>query len=168
VFIKKIIPVVFLALLILSVVSAYDYMPNIRPHTRYNPLRAGCYYYYGYGSCQVENAECRGVSIGRNKWVDLGDACDRNDPPILTGITATESEIISITAKCLDQDPVTISYSGWTEQAETLATYNDAGKHEVTITCTDSFGETAAGIITIIIKDKNRAPLFRAIGIEVE
>ena len=168
---KKILPLILITLLIISLAAAFKYSPNVKPHTRFNPLRYACYYYYGYGSCVVDNEYCRGVSIGRNKWIDLGDACGRNEPPTLTGlkdITVTETEIVKITAQCLDEDPVNITYSGWTDKAETLATYDDAGKYTVTITCTDSFGETDTGEINIIIKDKNRAPLFRAIGYNVE
>ncbi|MBU1198209.1 MAG: hypothetical protein KKF46_07420 [Nanoarchaeota archaeon] len=170
---KKIIPVILILLLAVSLVAAasYTYMPNVRPHTRYNPLRYSCYYYYGYGSCQVDNAECRGVSIGKNKWVDLGDACNRNEAPIMTGlqdITVTETEFVKINAKCLDQDPVEISYSGWIEQAETLTTYKDAGEHKVTVTCTDSFGEKVIGVVKITVQNKNRAPLFSAFGFDIE
>ena len=171
---RKILPIIFATLLVVSMVAAargYQYTPNIDPHTRYNPLRYGCYYYYGYGSCLVDNAECRGVPVGRNKWVDLGDACDRNDPPTIAGlidITATETEIVKITAECVDEDPVEISYSGWTTEAETLTGYDDAGEYEVTVTCTDSFKETATGTISIVVKDKNRAPLFRAFDYSIE
>ncbi len=168
---KKILPIILITLLIISLAAAFRYSPDVKPHTRFNPLRYGCYYYYGYGSCQVDNAECRGVPVGRNKWVDLGDACKRNEPPTLTGledITVTETEVVKITAECIDQDPVEITYSGWTDKAETLTSYDDAGEYQVTITCTDSFEETAIGTINIIIKDKNRAPLFRAMGYSVE
>jgi len=167
-------PIILVIGLVASIVLAakgFEYSPNVKPHTRYNPLRYGCYYYYGYGSCQVENEHCRGVPVGKNQDLDLGDACDRNEPPVLTGaedITVTETELVKITAECTDEDPVETSYSGWTEQAETLTTYNDAGTYEVTITCTDSFDETDTGTIKVTIKDKNRAPLFRAIGFNIE
>ena len=168
---KRILPIILMTLLVISIAAAFKYSPGVKPHTRFNPLRFGCYYYYGYGSCQVDNAECRGVPIGRNKWVDLGDACERNEPPRLTGlkdITIEETEIVKITAECIDEDPVEITYSGWTEQAETITSYDDAGEYKEKITCTDSFGETATGTISIIIKDKNRAPLFRAIDYRIE
>jgi len=168
---KKILPIILAMILLVSIAAAFKYSPNVKPHTRYNPLLEGCYYYYGFGSCLLEDKECEGVPIGRNKWVDLGDACNRNEPPKLTGlkdITVTETETAKITAECKDEDPVNMSYSGWTDKAETLTTYEDAGEYQVTITCTDSFGETDTGTINIIIKDKNRAPLFRAIGYEIE
>ncbi len=161
----------FLLVISISLAAGFKYSPNVKPHTRYNPLRYGCYYYYGYGSCEVSNEHCRGVPVGRNKWIDLGDACNRNEPPILTNlkdITATETEIVKITARCTDQDPVNMTYSGWTSKAETLTTYDDAGRHTATVTCTDSFGETDTANITIIIKDKNRPPLFRSLGYEIE
>jgi len=168
---KPLLITMLITLLIISMTTAFKYSPNVKPHTRFNPLRFGCYYYYGYGSCQVDNANCRGVPIGRNKWVDLGDACNRNKPPTLTGlenITVTETEIVKIRAECIDDNPVSITYSGWTEQAETITSYDDAGEYQETITCTDSFGETATSTITIIIKDKNRAPLFRAMDYNVK
>lgn len=168
---KKIITLILVTLLLVSLAAAWTYSSNVKPHTRYNPLRYGCYYYYGYGSCQVENEHCRGVTIGKNKWIDLGDACKRNKAPSIIGlkdITVTETDVVKITANCLDEDPVITTITGWTTQTETLTNYNDAGKYEVTITCTDSFEETTSASITIIIKDKNRAPLFRAIGWVIE
>lgn len=171
---KKILSIILATILVASIVlaaSGFKYSPNVKPHTRFNPLRFGCYYYYGYGSCKVENEHCRGVFIGKNKWVDLGDACKRNEPPKLTGlkdITVSETETVKITAKCVDEDPVEITYSGWTDKAETLTSYDDAGKYNVTISCTDSFEETITGTINIIVKNKNRAPLFRAVGFVTE
>ena len=173
---RKILPIILATLIVVSMATAivmpeFRYSPNVKPHTRYNPLRAGCFYYYGYGSCEVEAEHCRGVPVGRNKWIDLGDACDRNDPPILTGaedITVTETETVIISAECTDEDPVEISYSGWTEQAETITTYDDAGEYQITITCTDSFEETDTATIKVTVKDKNRAPLFRAFGYSIE
>lgn len=171
---KKITTIILATLLVVSLVIAvqgFRYSPNVEPHTRYNPLRAGCFYYYGYGSCEVEVEHCRGVPVGRNKWLDLGDACKRNKPPILTraeDINLTETETAVITAECTDEDPVETTYSGWTEQKEKTTSYNDAGEYQVNITCTDSFGETDTGTIQVTVKDMNRAPLFRAIGYNIE
>ena len=120
---NKILSIILTILLAASLVlaaSGFKYSPNVKPHTRFNPLRFGCYYYYGYGSCKVDNEHCRGVFIGKNKWIDLGDACGRNEPPTITGltdVTVFETEIVKIPAECVDEDPVETTYSGWTTQA---------------------------------------------------
>jgi len=159
----------FMAILAVNFVLAakgYAYIPNVDPHTRFNPLRNDCYYYYGYGSCNVTRSECESVEIGWNRWVNLGDACDRNEPPKLkqgsfSDITVYESEKVVISAECIDEDPVTASYSGWTTEMVTQTGYDDAGKYSETVTCTDSFNESVSGDFKITILNKNRSPLFK-------
>jgi len=165
--IAAIIATILLASLVLGA-KGYAYIPNIDPHTRYNPLREGCYYYYGYGSCNVTASACNGVAIGQNKWVNLGDACERNEPPkirmgTLRDIIVNEGEKITITTECIDEDPVNTTYSGWTTTKETITGFADAGTFRETITCTDSFGEKVEGTFKIIIIDNNRNPLFRLV-----
>ncbi|MBN1792434.1 hypothetical protein JW826_02005 [Candidatus Woesearchaeota archaeon] len=170
---------IIMAIILVSTLSAigfaakgYDYTPGVEPHTRYNPLREDCYYYYGYGSCNVTKTECDGVAIGVDKWVDLGDACLRNEPPKMVlgnagTITVKETEDVVIIAECIDEDPVDMTYKGWTTRKVTPTTYDDAGSYEETIICTDSFGESVSAQISINIINKNRAPLFKAIGWEI-
>ncbi|MBN2142389.1 hypothetical protein JW711_03590 [Candidatus Woesearchaeota archaeon] len=172
--ITKTITIILLVMALASAVWAakgYEYTPGVVPHTRYNPLREDCYYYYGYGSCNVTKTECDGVRVGVNRWVDLGDACLRNEPPQMTNnpgtITVYETEKVIIPDTCVDEDPVNYTYSGWTDKKVTVTTYDDAGTYKVHIVCTDSFGETDSGELTITVLNKNRAPLFRFVDWEV-
>ena len=188
---KAIFAAVFLIIAIMlanSVLAArgYAYIPNIDPHTRYNPLRNDCYYYYGYGSCNVTRSECSGVSVGQNRWVNLGDACLRNDPPKisqygdnylkgntvyinrLSDIAFNEGQRVVIDIECIDEDPTTITYSGWMSTKEKQSGYDDAGIYDETVTCTDSFGESASGSFKIRIINTNRNPLFRIFDWKIE
>jgi hypothetical protein len=136
-------------------------------YTRYNRLRDGCYYYYSYGSCKVDDVYCNGVPAGTNKDIDLGDACGRNLPPILTdleNIQVKESDLVEIKAKCIDQDPVEMVITGWTDKKRTQTDYNSQGVHTVEITCVDSFEKIAKGELTVTVENVNRGPLFRAIN----
>jgi len=195
--IKALLTTIITIILITSIataVSQYKYMEGIEPHTRYNPLRTGCYYYYGYGSCLVNSTECQGVPVGQNLWVDLGDACGRNKAPSLINkdktvnlgddnktiyyyldtdqdpslknfddITVREGETVVIKAECVDDDPVNMTITGWTNKKITRTTYKDAGTHTVTITCTDTFGESDSANIKVHVIDQNRPPIFKII-----
>lgn len=169
--ITAIVATVLLASLALAV--EYEFNSRVVPHTEYNPQREGCYYYYGYGSCNVSNSQCVNMPRGMvMREVNLGDACKRNKPPKLVlesvkDIRILETETVKIGAQCIDKDPVNMIYSGWTTTKETKTGYEDAGSYKETITCTDSFGEKDEATITIKIIDKNRAPIFRAIGFEI-
>ena len=163
---------ILLASLVLGA-HGYAYISNIDPHTRYNPQLDGCYYYYGYGSCNVTASECSGVPVGVNRWIDLGDACLRNEPPkikigTLQDIVANEGDKVVIGTECIDEDPVSITYSGWTTTKETQTGFDDAGKYREKVTCTDSFGEKVEGEFNIVIVNKNRSPLFSLIDWVVE
>ncbi len=144
----------------------YKYRANIDPHTRYNNQLDDCYYYYGYGSCAVAKRECEGVAIGEDKWVNLGDACNRNTPPIIEyadEAQGREGSKLTLPVNCIDDDPVNLTVSGWMSEKTRVLGYSDAGAHSVQVTCTDSFGKSAYGEIKITISNINRAPLFKSI-----
>ena len=172
--IQKTLTILLIILTLATVVAAadeYEFNSKVVPHTRYNYLLYKCYYYYGYGRCEVNLTDCQGVPVGDNKWVDLGDACNRNEAPILTGardIMVNEGDLFNIPGECEDNDPTEISYTGWAVTKEKYAGYNDAGTHKVTITCTDSFGETDSKEIKIVVNDKNRSPFFKFINYMIE
>jgi flagellar hook protein FlgE len=157
----------------LAAAIEYEFNSRVVPHTEYNPLREGCYYYYGYGSCKVADDNCVNIPQGMVMHeINLGDACKRNKPPKLVfesvnDIKVTETETVRIGAQCIDKDPVNITYSGWTTTKETKTGYDDAGSYKETITCTDSFGEKDEATINIRIINKNRAPVFRALGFDI-
>ena len=152
----------------LSFVSGetYKYIPNVDPHTRYNDLRTECYYYYGYGSCNVTRSECSGVPNGRNRWVNLGDACNRDSPPSIwysDSMQTSEGQVLTLDVECSDEDPVNLTVTGWLNSKTEFIGYEAEGKHGVHVTCTDSFGKNVSGDMTITILNTNRAPLFKSI-----
>lgn len=55
-----------------------------------------------------------------------------------------------------DNDPVTITYSGWMISNQRTVTYNDGGVHTVTLTASDG-KDTTTAIVTVTI---NRAPMI--------
>jgi hypothetical protein len=81
--------------------NGFNYMSNIDPHTRFNPQLNGCYYYYGYGSCTVAKTNCNGVPVGRDKQLDLGDACKRNAPPKLSSTNTSENVVLMENGKAV-------------------------------------------------------------------
>lgn len=88
----------------------------------------------------------------------------KNKAPTITlttpkEITVDEGETVKIEATAVDpdQDPVTLTFSGWMETPERETTYNDAGTHTVTITASDGTKETVEEI-TVTVNDVNRAP----------
>jgi hypothetical protein len=149
--------------------TKYEYIPNIIPHTRHNTQMDICFYYYGYGSCNVTASQCSGVPIGDNKWINLGDACNRNSPPTIqyTNLASgREGQRLTLDVYCLDDDPVNLTLTGWMTQQSQVLDYTSAGTHQISALCTDSFGKTASGEITVTVTNTNRAPLFRSIEAE--
>jgi hypothetical protein len=169
--IKKIAALFLLIISMAYVVVAqtYEYIPNVVPHTRHNTQMDTCFYYYGYGSCNVTASQCSGIPRGDNKWVNLGDACNRNSPPTIqyTNLASgREGQRLTLNVYCLDDDPVNLTLTGWMTQQSQVLDYESAGTHQVSALCTDSFGKTAAGEITIVVTNTNRPPLFRSIEAE--
>ena len=76
-----------------------------------------------------------------------------------------EGEVLRIDSKITDPDGDTFSveYSGWMTSNTKAIGYDDSGTHDVTITATDSNGNTAAKEVTIIVRNVNRPPKFERI-----
>ena len=89
----------------------------------------------------------------------------KNLPPTLTleqtTITITEGETVHITHSASDPEgnDVTITFSGWMENDTYTTTFDDAGEHTVSVTARDGTDSTTQDM-TIIVKDKNRPPVF--------
>jgi len=88
----------------------------------------------------------------------------KNKAPTITlsspkEITVQEGDTVKIEATAVDpdQDPVTLTFSGWMETPERKTTYDDAGTHTVTLTASDGTKE-AAEEVTVIVENVNRAP----------
>ena len=85
-----------------------------------------------------------------------------NRPPVLdpiADITVNEGETVVINAKATDGDnePVTITYSGWMTSNTKETGYDDAGEYKVTVSASDG-KETATKDITVTVKNVNRVP----------
>ncbi|MBD3304098.1 hypothetical protein GF343_03060 [Candidatus Woesearchaeota archaeon] len=88
----------------------------------------------------------------------------KNKAPTITlsspkEINVKEGEKVEIKAEARDpdEDPVTLTFSGWMDKATRTTTYDDAGQHTVTITATDGKKE-ATEEVTVIVENVNRAP----------
>ena len=87
-----------------------------------------------------------------------------NTAPVLKdidNINVKEGETIKLPVNAYDPegDELTISYSGFMDDEEYTATYNDAGSYEQTVTVSDGVLSTTQ-TFTIDIEDENRAPVF--------
>jgi len=87
-----------------------------------------------------------------------------NNAPVITlsspkEITVDEGEMVTINAAATDadNDPVTLTFSGWMEQKSKKTSFDDAGKHSVTLTASDGKTETTEEV-TIVVNNVNRAP----------
>lgn len=94
-----------------------------------------------------------------------------NHPPefvisSIKDIVVEEGDLIYLTpqVKDKDNDPVTITYSGWMKTARYQTGYDDAGVHEVTITASDGKNQTSK-TIKITVKDVNRPPQIKDIKV---
>ena len=94
----------------------------------------------------------------------------KNRPPVITlgtpkTITVDEGQTVKIDAKAIDpdNDPVTLTFSGWMTGPEKTTTYEDAGEYTVIITASDGKKETQEEI-KIIVKNVNRAPKISSIS----
>ena len=76
-------------------------------------------------------------------------------------ISVEEGDMVIIDAKITDpeNDPVTVTYSGWMSSNEYQTDYDDAGTHAVTITATDGKNKISKDV-TIFVRDRNRPPTF--------
>jgi hypothetical protein len=86
-----------------------------------------------------------------------------NEAPVLSGlrdVTVREGETVKLVPRCTDADgdKVVITISGWMTSDEKKTGYDDAGKHSVTVTCTDPDGEKDTEKVTVTVVDVNRPP----------
>lgn len=86
----------------------------------------------------------------------------QNQPPSVEGVsdmTVREGETITFTPIVSDPDgdDVTIKYSGFMNGPEYTTNYDDAGEYFVTISASDSDGQTVKRV-KITVLNKNRAP----------
>ncbi len=93
---------------------------------------------------------------------------DANRPPVLEeidDIIVNEEEEFTIRAIANDPDgdKLTFSYSGWTNQVSHKTNYGDAGEYNIKVTVSDGW-LTDSQDVKIIVKKKNRAPVFKEIG----
>ncbi|MBW2968966.1 hypothetical protein KY314_02520 [Candidatus Woesearchaeota archaeon] len=88
-----------------------------------------------------------------------------NKPPVITVaqeiIRIEEGETVYIDAMITDpeNDELTITYTGWMTTDTYTTDYEDQGTHEVKINAADGIN-TATKIVTVIVEDINRAPVF--------
>jgi VCBS repeat-containing protein len=92
-----------------------------------------------------------------------------NKPPVIANfsdMTVAEGDTVTLNPMVTDPDgdKVTLVYSGWmtgpTKQVDYDQAEVDNGKHQVTLTATDTAGNTLSTTITITVKDANRPPIF--------
>lgn len=90
-----------------------------------------------------------------------------NRPPVIeldSPITVSEGDIVTLEPIITDPegDEVRVSYSGWMNTNTKSTGYEDAGEHTVIIVGRDTAGNEARLTVTIIVKDRNRPPIFGA------
>ena len=93
---------------------------------------------------------------------------DVNRKPVLCGmedmiVTEEDAFTIKATASDPDGDALKFSYSGWTDKDSYKTSYGDAGEHIVRVAVSDGW-LTDSRDVKIIVKKKNRAPIFMEIG----
>jgi hypothetical protein len=87
-----------------------------------------------------------------------------NLPPVIemeSTVTVRENDLITLNPRVTDPDnnPVTVTYSGWMTTNTKQTGFSDQGNHTVTITANN--GKTSAEKnITIVVIDVNRPPEF--------
>ncbi|MBS3142446.1 hypothetical protein J4464_03595 [Candidatus Woesearchaeota archaeon] len=90
-----------------------------------------------------------------------------NRPPIieLQAVSGSEGETINLNPNISDPegDEVTITYSGWMDSASKEATYDDSGRHTVTVEATDAKGASSKKTVSVTIDNVNRAPIIKAL-----
>ncbi len=77
-----------------------------------------------------------------------------------TSIAVNEGDKIVLPVSCVDanNDPVTITYSGWMLTKEKTTTYDDAGRYKVDVSCVDNENAGQKATINVEVVDVNRPP----------
>lgn len=92
---------------------------------------------------------------------------DKNEPPVLSGVselTVDESETLQLRHTCSDPEngATNIIVSGDMTTRTWETGYDDAGKYEVTVICTDESGLVDSMDVDITVEDRNRPPRITA------
>ena len=87
-----------------------------------------------------------------------------NNPPVIEvpeDITVKEGETVTIEPVITDEDndPVTVTYTGWMSSATYTTNYNDAGSYIVTVIASDGKA-TVAKDIKVNVQNVNRPPVI--------
>ncbi|PIZ51867.1 hypothetical protein COY27_02170 [Candidatus Woesearchaeota archaeon CG_4_10_14_0_2_um_filter_33_13] len=91
---------------------------------------------------------------------------ESNEPARLalekTKYVVKEGELVTIMAECNDPEgqQISLDFSGWMNAARKRTTFDDAGSHQVNVSCLDSTGLGEEKIIDIFVLDVNRAPVI--------
>ncbi|MEK6823190.1 MAG: Ig-like domain-containing protein [Nanoarchaeota archaeon] len=88
-----------------------------------------------------------------------------NQAPLISGlsdVTVDEGQTVTLSPKVSDPDgdKVTLVYSGWMTSATKATSYGDSGTYEVTLTASDTAGNSAKKTISVTVNDQNRPPQF--------
>ncbi len=87
-----------------------------------------------------------------------------NKAPVITlsDVTVDEGVTVNLVPTVVDpeNDKVAIVYSGWMNSDTKATGYDDAGSYDVTVTATDTVGNSVKKSIKVTVKDVNRAPVF--------
>lgn len=92
-----------------------------------------------------------------------------NKPPMLTVPTMIEVDegeavLIEVQAEDRENDPVTISFSGWMKNDKYQTTFDDAGTYKVVVVASDGLSESRKEVL-IEINDVNREPVLDLSGL---
>ena len=87
-----------------------------------------------------------------------------NDAPKLTinkNFNVKEGEILMINAECVDPEgsEVEITYSGFSDAVRKRTSFEDSGKHQVLVSCTDGVNVISEEV-SVFVVDVNRAPVI--------
>lgn len=91
----------------------------------------------------------------------------RNQAPVISidsEIRAEETDRVVLKPTIVDPegDPYSVAYSNpFDADGVWVTDYDDAGTYSVTITATESTGERSTATVTVVIYDRNRAPVFK-------
>ncbi len=108
----------------------------------------------------VTARDSRGASTTQRILVSIKPA---NRAPEFSGpasISVKEGDEVVIDLKAADPDgdELILSYSGWMKSDQYVTSYDDAGKHTVTVTAEDGMHTTKKDV-TITVENVNRAPV---------
>ncbi len=109
------------------------------------------------------------VMVSDGQYTDETEVCfiilPGNHPPKLSveSLAVNEGDLVTLKPKCTDEDgdAVSITYSGDMTSSTWQTGYDDAGTYHVTVTCTDTDGESDSKEVTITVEDVNRPPVLK-------